>query len=321
MLLWGLAVFALASFGHGLDGIGYGGLLALRIVAGAAVGVAYSSASAALADAVPYARRGAAMGALNAGMLLAVPVGLPLAVWLAADGGWRTVFIIQGGLGIAAALAVAAAMPSVLRPASTAVRIGGVERIAAVLRRPMVLPALLAAGLNIGAFYAVIQFVGVWLDDTGLLGRGDQGALWIGVGLTGVLGAALLSRFGDRFGNKRFVIAMTLLQGALLGLMPLAGGATGGGLPWFLWTAVPMAVVASARTGPLGALLSELVSHDERGTIMGLRSAFQMAGMAVNTALMGPLMAAAGFAGAVWAAVALMVLSCLLMAVGVRRMG
>lgn len=325
MVLWGLLVFSVASVAHGFESLGYGGLLLCRIVSGAAVGIAYSSATAALADAVPYATRGRAMGLMTAGMMLAVPLGMPVAVWLAQDGQWRTIFLIQGVLGALAALAVGLVLPGKSGVAGSGER--GFRRIRSALGRPGVLPGLVAAGLNIGAFYTVIQFLGVWLNDSGVLPKGDQGALWIGLGVTAVIGSGLLGRFGDRFGNKRFVIVTTLTKAAILLALPLAGGealADGvppeGDLTLFLALAIPLALVASARTGPLGALISELVPDHERGTVMGLRSAFQMAGMALTAGVFGAVMKAGGFAAGTLVAAAMMAVSCVLLGLGVRRL-
>jgi predicted MFS family arabinose efflux permease len=44
---------------------------------------------------VPYQRRGAAMGRFNAGMFLAIPIGMPLSVWLATARLVAGIFVVQ----------------------------------------------------------------------------------------------------------------------------------------------------------------------------------------------------------------------------------
>ena len=78
-LVVGSAGFAVLSLLH-LWADSFAVLFTLRVLSGFAVGVAYASASALAANLVPYHRRGKTMGIFTAGMFLAVPIGLPLAI-------------------------------------------------------------------------------------------------------------------------------------------------------------------------------------------------------------------------------------------------
>jgi predicted MFS family arabinose efflux permease len=78
---------------------GLGSLVLARAIAGAFGGPATSIALSIVADVVPPARRGraigAVMGAFSAASVLGVPMGLRLATW----GGWRMPFIVVAAMG------------------------------------------------------------------------------------------------------------------------------------------------------------------------------------------------------------------------------
>lgn len=306
-LLAGLAVFSLASAGHGFTE-DYATLVGLRAVAGAAVGVCYSSASAVVADTVPYQRRGAAMGVFTAGLFLAVPLGLPVAVEFAKAGAWQGIFWVQGGLGMGALAVCAIVLPRL--PAS-----GVWVRPLSVLRRPQVQPALLAIALYVGVFSTLVNFVGTFLDESGLLARAEHGALWVALGLCSAIGTLAFSRLSDRWGKRNFVLVSTM--GAATCVVALTRCFES--FAAFAAIGALLAVVTSARTGPFQALFAEFVPSEERGTLMGLRSAAMQLGIGACTWLGSLAYEAEGFRGLLYAVTAGMVLSWALVRAFVRE--
>ena len=111
-LLTGLAMLTLGLAVHA--GVpSHAWLLVARIVSGFGAGLAFVSASAAVADLVPYERRGAAMGVFSAGLFLATPLGLPVAVAIAksGEGAWRWAFTWLAPVGLLAIAGCAALLP------------------------------------------------------------------------------------------------------------------------------------------------------------------------------------------------------------------
>lgn len=305
-LLGGLLLFSVASAAHAMT-TSYGMLLALRIVAGAGVGTAYAAASALVADLVPYARRGAAMGVFTAGMFLAVPVGLPLAVWFANSGDWRSIFWLQAGVGVLAWVLSARLVP--WEPPAP----GGGSPLT-VLSRPGVMAALLATMLHVGSFFTTVQLAGDWLDSAKILPKSGQGSLWIVLGLASALGSLLLGRLGDRLGKHDFVLLTSVLVVACLVWLGQVETLTA------LWPAgLMLAVVAAARTGPLQALVSGLAPRQEQATLMGLRAAAQQAGVFLFAVLAGPLYDHFGFKAVVVAAGGCQALSYVAIRFGVKE--
>lgn len=257
----GMIVFSLASLAH-VFARGFDDLLWARAVTGFAAGVVYTSASAAVADLVPYERRGKAMGVFTAGMFLGLPVGLPLAGLCAEYGDWRWVYYLQAGVGLVAVFATFRTLPPGLGKGANF--FANLPRLASL----QVGAALLSVMFYVGAFFTAVQFAGQWLDQTGLLPKQTQWSVWLILGLCAAVGSLTLGRVADRIGKWRWTNITTLLVAAgLLGLTQVTG------IAGLLLVGVPLAVFSAARTGPFQALISELVSSETRGTLMGIRAA------------------------------------------------
>lgn len=308
-MLLGMGVMALALAGHALAAT-FPVLLALRIVSGLASGVAFTSASAAVADLVPYRRLGGAMGLFSAGIFLAVTVGLPAAVAMARSGagGWRPFF-----LGLAALAALAAAACLVLpRDLGRHGATGG--GILLVLRQPAVVPVLLAVMLSVGAFFATVQYAGAWLDDSRLIRKEAQAPLWATLGVLSALGSIILSRLSDRFGRRTFLLVTTAGLAICIGLLGRVQSLTG-----LAVVGVPLALLGAGRTGPAQALLAELVPQALRGSMMGVRAAAVTVGMALYGVVAGLVVQARGYHDFLLVTVVTLVVAYFLLRSFVRR--
>ena len=271
IVLGSMVVFAIASLGH-LVVSTFAALLVVRGLAGLAAGAAYTAASVLLADLVTPSRRARAMTVFSVTVFLATPVALPLAVQLAKGGWWQGIFALQSlmAVGALAMLVSYVPEPDVQRTANT----GGV---ASQLRRALgaagVVACLASAALYSGAFSATVQFIPLWLDESGLLPKARQLWMWV------VLGVAMaaspgLSGVVRRVGNRRFVMVSTAVVGVgVLGLGWTPSLAIAGVV------GVPMSMLAAARAGALLALTAALIPASLRGTLMGVRSGVIQIGM------------------------------------------
>jgi len=283
-LLVSSGVFVVASLLHAVPGP-FGWLLALRAGSGFSVGLAYAAASALSAEIVPYQRRGAAMGRFNAGMFLAIPIGMPLSVLLARCGWWPGIFVVQ-------ALVAALGWWWTWRAVPDGERDAGAMALGRVLTNRGALGGLLATGLHVGSFFTTVQLTTTWLEQSKLLPKSEQMPLWIGFGLVSVVGTAWLGRLSDGIGKRNFtMLTSALLAAGFLGLarpvpigVLIAGGAA-------------LAAVAAARTGPLQALLSGQVAPADLGVLMGLRGFVMQAGVGAFALTVGSSEERGGFAG------------------------
>jgi len=306
-MCWGMVVFVLASLGH-LFASNLETLFAVRAVAGFAGGVVFTGASAAVADLVPYARRGRAMGVFSAGMFLALPMGLPLAQVFATAGWWQGIFLLQTAVGLFALVAYWRVLPRDLGRGNHFV-----DNLPH-LKSGEIVASLVSVMIYVGAFYTAVQFAGTWLDTDGLIPRNEQWPVWVVLGLFSAAGALILTRFSDRFGKRRFVMLTTVLVAACCCALTQVEGIAG-----LLWVGIPLAAISAARTGPFQALISELVPQSARGTLMGTRACLVNVGTGVFPVLGGYVYANLAFDGVLFVAAGGIFLSYLVVQLWVKQ--
>ena len=304
LLAVSLALFLVGSLLHPFAW-DFWSLFVLRCVTGFASGLAYATASTAVADLAPYQRRAAVMSRFNVGLFLAVPIGLPLAAWLAGRDSWRTTFVVQAGIATIALVLSHRCVPPL--PKTPAVRRWP------LLRNGGVLAVLLATMLHVGSFFTVVQLATSWLDDAGIVAKEQQLWIWVGLGLLSVVGSAVFGRFADRIGKRAFVLMTSAVLVVCFVLMSREPGPT-----VLLATACVLAVAAAARTGPLQALVSGLVPSEQLGALMGLRGFCMQAGVGAFAFGASAITDALGFRGVLMLAAGCQFLSYLAIRLGVR---
>lgn len=292
MLLAGAAAMTIALALHAVA-TGFGSLLAVRTLAGAAGGLLTGGTAAYIGDAFPQRRRGWANGWVMSGMAAGQIVGIPLGALLAAGAGFRLPF-----LGFAATMALACIgiwrwvpQPPVQRYAGSVNPLGMLRRYAAMVAQPRIAAAVVSF---FGIFLATslyVLFLPVWLE-------GERGASAAQVALLFALGGVATvvvgpraGRLSDRIGRKRLVIGTSLaLAPVMAATPPLVRGMMGAYVLFF----VVMALMA-ARTSPFQALLSEIVPDEERGSLMSLSMAAGQGGAGIGGAVAGSAYALYGY--------------------------
>ncbi|MFN3244450.1 MAG: MFS transporter [Planctomycetota bacterium] len=305
VLATSLGAFAVASALHLVVG-SFWPLLVLRALAGLSTGIAYAAASAAVADLAPYERRGAVMGRFNAGLFLAIPIGLPLTVWLASIGHWQATFVVQALVG-AVALVMTLRMVPELPPARNARRLP-------LLANGGVVAVLVATMLHVGSFFTVVQLATSWLDDEGIVPKQHQVWVWVGLGALSVLGSALFGRLSDRLGKRRFVLVTSGILVVCFFALSRSWGRD-----YLLPIGCVLAVAAAARTGPLQALVSGLVPSEQLGALMGLRGFCMQLGVFLFALGASGLTDRLGFRGVLMLGAACQLGSYLAIRLGVRE--
>ncbi len=168
---------------------------------------AFMPAASAYAVAVsPVAQRGRALSIIYAGLTVATLVGVPLGVLIGERFGWRSIFLLAGGLSLATFIGLAALL--VPSRSTGSVTLG--ERIA-VARRPEVLGALMVTVVFMTGVFSIYTYIAPFLKQTtGLAGSPVAAVLFIfGAGAT--IGNLAAGSLADRVGATRVV--MTVLLG------------------------------------------------------------------------------------------------------------
>lgn len=270
---------------------------AARAMCGCAGGLISALAIAALANASSYDRRGGQMTWVAVSYFLAPVLGVPIATLLTGQFGWRVAFLVSAtAVGLCAVLVKMVPLSS-LHNLATTTSDGPREGTLAKLWRLSTQSrsarhGLISAFFVSGGLVGFTAFLGVWLNQGFGAGTGKVGAVYAVAGLGAVIGGALGGKLSDRFGKRVFAARGSLVLALLLVMVP----AFTWGLPLWLLIAIT-AFVASLRVAPLQALVTEIVTPEERPTYIALRNGASQLGIASAVAAAGWLFGPMGFMG------------------------
>lgn len=261
-----------------------------------------------VAERVPYARRGLAIGLVEVAWAASSLLGIPLAGLLIARLGWRAPFLALGGLGLVAMVLVAGALGGGRAARGAAPGRGGAWR--EVIGRRAARGALGYAFLFSMANDSLFVVYGAWLERDFQLGLVGVGAATTAIGVGELAGEGLTAALADRVGLRRAVLAGAALTGVAYLALPLASRT----LPLAL-ACLFLAFLAFEFTVVTGISLFTEVVPAARGTMMASVAATSSAGRVAGALLGGQVWIAAGLGGTAVAASTLtgLALSCLVL--------
>jgi predicted MFS family arabinose efflux permease len=247
------------------------GFAMARVAAGAGAGVISALSIAAIADVVPYERRGRSMGWVATAYTAAPIFGVPIATWAAGAFGWRANFVAFAASGAFLGLAVHAWLRE------------GVRSSVGDSSSPRYLSFFASRGTALGAISAFfitggvtgfLLFLGAYLQrDIGLT-LGQVGMVFLGSGVASLAGAFGAGRLSDRVGKTRVALAGCLALALLLPAVPRVEG------PLLYATLGLVGVSVAARLAPLQSIVTELVPPGSRGAYVALRNTVSQSGNA-----------------------------------------
>ena len=264
----GLAVGTVA----GGFAVGLGSLLAARLLAGFFGGPATSIAYSIIADVIPPARRGKAMGAVMGAFSVASVLGVPAGLELARRGGWRLPFFAVGLLG-----AVVTAGAIVLLPplrghlAAARAREGGFRALVAPFRQTLLLLSIAMTATAMMGGFLIIPNISAYVQNNLHYPRARIGLLYLCGGLVSFVTMRAVGRLVDRFGSFRVGTVGTLLLVADV-------------YAWFVdySPAVPVLALfvafmlsSSFRNVPYNTLTTKVPAPEERARFLSIQSAAQ----------------------------------------------
>lgn len=217
----GSLVFALS--------LGMAGFLVGRAIQGLGGGMVIATCSPVLAHALPPSRLDRAWGILGSGWGLGTVAALLIMPSIQEAGGYRAVFLVTAGLGLAVGIAAMAQRPVRARPehpeGATSVR-GLAQATAAVFtnRRVLTLGLINAAALATGV--GILQWTPQFLQDMRYSGEAVSVYLVAGLGAAQLLGNPLGAMASSRWGKFAVImwsLAVMLLVTGAVGASPAAG--------------------------------------------------------------------------------------------------
>jgi predicted MFS family arabinose efflux permease len=232
-------VFAVGAVGASVS-TGYWPLLAARVVMAAMAGLYAATAQATAVTMSEPAHRARAIAVVVGGTSLSVALGAPIGGLIAGLVGWRGTYLFIAALGVIAAIAIFALLPSNIRGEHRSLR----ERLA-VLTLPGVVPALLTTFFYmVGPFATFIYLAPLTTSGIGLE-KAWLPAVMLAFGVGAAIGNTLGGQLADRVGANRTVIAGSLLNAVFLALLSVVPHLDASlRAPVFLVLMVPWGVVA-----------------------------------------------------------------------------
>lgn len=276
---WALAVAMVGLvLGTALGGFAFGltSLLVARVVAGAFGGPATSLSLAVIADTVPPARRGKAMGSVMAAFSVASVLGVPAGLELGQRFGWRAPFFAVAALGLLLVPVSIWLMPPMR---------GHLERRATAPRGPLLDGltglSLTNTALAMVGLFAVVPNLSAFVQHNLGFPREGIGGLYLLGGAASFVVIRVVGSLVDRFGVTPLVLAGTALYGFAL----MAGFVHP--VPWLPVTLVFVVFMLSSnfRMVPMQSLSSRVPRPEQRARFMSAQSAVQHAASALGAML------------------------------------
>jgi predicted MFS family arabinose efflux permease len=272
----GVALFGLVT-GTAMGALAQGltSLVLARGLAGAFGGPATAISLSIIADVVPPARRGRAMGAVMGAFSVASVLGVFAALQLATWGGWRLPFIVVALMGVVVVVAALRAMPPMRgHIVTSAAGKPTSARMSELLADPTIRLALAINGLVMLTAFLVIPNIAPHLLQNLHLPRDP----WLGVGYM-IGGAAsflimrIAGRANDRYGAARVSVVGTALMIGTLYFAFIAPGAIG--IAGVMTVFVTFMGAMSVRNVSMQSLATRVPRADQRAGYMSLQTTAQ----------------------------------------------
>ena len=283
LTLYGLFGVATLACGLAPD---YGSLLVARIAAGVFGGVLSALTQTIVADAIPFERRGRAMGVVMTSFSISTVAGVPLGLWMAAHWNWHIPFVAIAVMVAMLALLAAWHMPRLDAHMGHPDRTSLWWGIGQILSQPAHWRAFAFTSAMMFTGFMVIPYITIYLQfNAGMLAHEVPWMYLLG-GVGTLISARWIGRLSDRLGK-----VWVFQRLALAVMVPLVLTTVSAGLPvWGLFgISTALFVLMSGRMIPGMALVSATAAPHLRGTFLSLNASVQSASMGVAALISGLL--------------------------------
>jgi predicted MFS family arabinose efflux permease len=277
--------FALATLACGLAP-SYGALMTARVLAGLFGGVMGTLVQTIVGDAVPFERRGQAMGIVMAAFSLSTVAGVPASLWLAELWGWHASFIAIALASLAIGAMGLRTLPVIDAHLHSGRRRSAWQDIGEVLRERAHWRAFAFTALVMATGFTTIPFLTIYMTANIGLPSQQIPLVYLAGGVATLFSARWIGSLADRFGKVPVFRAV-----AAIALLPLVGITYLGPVPIVVLLVVTTMffVFVSGRMVPGMALITQAAKPALRGTFMSLNGSVQSAAMGVASLVGGAL--------------------------------
>lgn len=263
----------------------YGLLLASRILTGLFGGLIGAQVLSIVADLFGYERRGAAMGAVMSSFAIASTIGVPLALYLANIFSWHAPFIFVVAIGVVIVVLIIKFIPvmdsHIQEKDDTKHRFHVLLNVAQNREQRL---ALLFSALVMMGHFLIIPFINPYLEFNKNYSKDLTPLIYFFGGIASFCAALMLGKLSDRVGKlKVFSWSVFFSFGMVwiitnLPILPFSIVI----LFFALWF-----IVATGRAVTAQAMISNVVSLEQRGSFMTFNSSVQQLGTGIASLLAG----------------------------------
>jgi MFS transporter, DHA1 family, inner membrane transport protein len=271
VLLFGYIGFVVGTFACGFAPT-YAFLMVARIVAGAFGGLIGAQVFSIIGDLIPYERRGSAMGNMSAAFSVASVVGIPFGLYIATELSWHAPFLFVASLGAIIVPFVYQIFPKMtahIEQKTISQPFAVIENI--IKDRNQQIGLLFGTMLMLGHF-SIIPFISPYMVANVGFSEKELTYIYFVGGVLTFFSSPLIGKLSDKYGKHRLFTLMgvlALLPIFLITNMPRVP------IPYALVATALFFVFASSRFIPANAMITSLVSPQQRGGFMSISSSVQ----------------------------------------------
>jgi len=267
----------------------YGLLLAARILAGLFGGIIGGQVFSIVADLFVYERRGRAMGAVMSAFAAASILGVPISLYLTNlfHFNWHVPFIMIGSLGIIFVPFIIKVVPKMTGHIAIQRNSGSIfKSLITVCKIPSQRSALIFSGLLMMGHFLIIPFINPYLEFNKGFSKDMTPMIYLIGGMASLIAAIFLGRFSDKVGKLpvfSYSVFFSLFMVMLITSMPTVPFSIV--LAFFaIWF-----ILATGRAVTAQAMISEVVSAEQRGSFMSVNGSIQQLGSGVAALAAGSI--------------------------------
>lgn len=279
------AGFALATLACGLADT-YVNLMLARVAAGVFGGVLGALVQTIVGDAIPFERRGAAMGIIMSAFSLSTVAGVPASLWIASQWGWHLPFIVIAAASAAVWIAVWRTVPGLPGHVHASGTSTAIERLRGVVGDLNHWRAFALSALMVMGSFSIIPYITIYTTINLGLKQEQVPLIYLVGGVATFFTARLWGRLSDRWGKAQTFKALSII--AVLPMLALTH-LTSQSLWVLLLVTTSFFIFVSGRMVPGMALLTAAPPPALRGGFMSVNSALQSAAMGLAAWIGGAL--------------------------------
>ncbi|MCB0776891.1 MAG: MFS transporter, partial [Chitinophagaceae bacterium] len=284
-LIIGYIGFLLATTACGLSN-SFGLLLASRILAGMFGGVLGAQVLSMVSDLFTYERRGRAMGAVMSAFAVASVIGIPLSLYVTNlfNFNWHIPFLGIGLLGVLLLPFIFKYLPSMKEHIKATRDQSLFHGLTNMMKIPIQRSALIFSCLFMLGHFLVIPFIPTYLEFNKGFSKDQIPLILLCGGVASFVSAIYLGRFSDKKGKLPVFIWSVLLS---LFLVLILTDMPDMHLIMALAFFAVLFMVVTARIVVAQAMISEVVTQEQRGSFMSVNGSVQQMGQAVASLVAG----------------------------------